>query len=363
MRSGAKLIHTSSNISGTLYQIENYVGLRIESNSITEPICPHFIRYHNAVSMLKLKYENLGKIPSIVGTALHSAQDGDIVQILARWSLLNMKEFTDEYITVVKGQINSMLVEWVYPRLLQMFSTKSVPEDFLLHAVYIEMHADEKKNRILINEDTKFYIGCRIKAGITLQQDDPVKIGDIEEFVSLEKKQDIDPNAAIIMLALNKNGWFGKADLVYNRENTREKINRAISFFNAAHDSLNTSNMPAFYQSLWDCAELLAESVLLLHNQIKLKATHDTIQKTFEQFCKHYNIKYIDDYKKISQIRNNARYGPPHPSYKKWITDAPVLFQNIFEMQQFVLSFLRDREVTPSQPHTKLDPSKRKFSA
>ena len=64
--------------------------------------------------MLKLKYENLGKIPSIVGTALHSAQDGDIVQILARWSLLNMKEFTDEYITVVKGQINSMLVEWVY---------------------------------------------------------------------------------------------------------------------------------------------------------------------------------------------------------------------------------------------------------
>ena len=38
-------------------------------------------------------------------------------------------------------------------------------------------------------------------------------------------------------------------------------------------------------------------------------------------------------------------------------------FQNIFEMQQFVLSFLRDREVTPSQPHTKLDPSKRKFSA
>ena len=31
MRSGAKLIHTSSNSSGTLYQIENYVGLRIES--------------------------------------------------------------------------------------------------------------------------------------------------------------------------------------------------------------------------------------------------------------------------------------------------------------------------------------------
>ena len=32
MRSGAKLIHKSSNNSGTLYQIENYVGLRIESN-------------------------------------------------------------------------------------------------------------------------------------------------------------------------------------------------------------------------------------------------------------------------------------------------------------------------------------------
>ena len=31
MRSDAELIHKSSNNSGTLYQIENYVGLRIKS--------------------------------------------------------------------------------------------------------------------------------------------------------------------------------------------------------------------------------------------------------------------------------------------------------------------------------------------
>ena len=31
MRSGAELIRKSSNNSGTLYRIENYVGLRIES--------------------------------------------------------------------------------------------------------------------------------------------------------------------------------------------------------------------------------------------------------------------------------------------------------------------------------------------
>ena len=34
MRSGAKLIHKSSNNSGALPRIENYVGLRIESNEL-----------------------------------------------------------------------------------------------------------------------------------------------------------------------------------------------------------------------------------------------------------------------------------------------------------------------------------------
>ena len=38
-------------------------------------------------------------------------------------------------------------------------------------------------------------------------------LADIDEFVSFAKKQDIDPNAAIIMLALNKNGWSGRGGL------------------------------------------------------------------------------------------------------------------------------------------------------
>ena len=41
MRSGAELIRKSSNNSGTLYQIENYVGLRIES-TCPSPFVPLF---------------------------------------------------------------------------------------------------------------------------------------------------------------------------------------------------------------------------------------------------------------------------------------------------------------------------------
>ena len=300
---------------------------------------------------LKLKYGNLGKIPSIVGSASHSAQAGDIVWVLTRWTLLNTKNSTDQDIVTARNQIYGMLAEHIFPCFLKAFSNKTIPDDFALYAVYVEMHADEQKNRILINEDTKFSIYLKLKEKKKIKHGDPVNFDEIEEFMHIEKNEDVDPNAATIMLVLNKHGWFGKADLIYNRKNVQAKINRAMDFFKAAKDNLEASNVTAFYQSLWDCAELLAESLLLLHNQIKLKTHHNTIQEIFEKFCNSYNLDYIKSYKKISELRNNARYGPPHPNNKNQIKDAPPLLQDITKMHKFVLRFLQDREIKPTQSY------------
>ena len=299
--------------------------------------------------MTKPKYEFLDPFPSLIGTTFRSMQAGDVGPIITQLTLFNTKNATDDDIIKAKNQISSILADEIFPRLLKLFSATAIPKDFSLYAVYIEMHGNERKNKILINEDTRFYITCQTKKGIPMKKNDPVKIDDIEQFISIEKK-DKDPNAATIMLALNKNGWFGQFDFIYNRENTKEKANRAIDFFNSAVKNLESSNMTGFYQSLSDCSELLAESLLLLHNHIKLKASHKNIRISFEHFCELNNLKFIEDYKKISTIRNHARYGPPHPSTKNQNKDAPVLLQTIRELLGFVLMFLRERQVAPVNP-------------
>ena len=309
--------------------------------------------------MRELKYPKLEPMPSIIGTALTSAQGGDKIAILTQWSLLNTENTTDEYIMMIKGRISSMLSDNIFPRILKAFSTKTIPKDFFLYAVYVEMHSDEQKNKILINEDTKFYAVCRPKVGLEIKKNDPITMGNIEELISIEKRN-IDPNAATMMLMLNKHGWFGKADLIYNRKNTQMKINRAINFLESAKENLKQSNIDAFYQSLWDCTELLAESVLLLHNQIKLKASHQNIQTAFNEFCEIHRIRV--DYEKITQIRNSVRYGPPHPIYKNRTKDAPTLLRSIIDLHDFVLDFLKVREVIPTSFGNNIDLSKTKFS-
>ena len=76
MRSGAKLIHKSSNNSGTLYQIENYVGLRIESNGPQLYRCGNAVagctsharcnRFNGAATLSLRKFAKMGILKSVV---------------------------------------------------------------------------------------------------------------------------------------------------------------------------------------------------------------------------------------------------------------------------------------------------------
>ena len=307
--------------------------------------------------MKNRKYE-LKPITSLSGFTLKSMQRGEVGPMVTQLTFFNTIDKDDNYTLMSKQQISSILSDLVFPRVLNAFSAKTVPENFFLYAVYIEMHTDESKNMLLINEDTRFALTCKLKKGVELMKNDAVTTSDIAHFISIDK-DDKDPNAATIMLALNDDGWFGAIDLIYNRVITQEKITRAIDFFRAAAEELKTSNIKPFYQSLWSCNELLAESVLLLHKFIELKTPHKNIKKRFEGFCNNYNFAYINDYNKICQIRDPARYGPPHQWSDKWEKEAPKLFQSTAKFLGFVLTFLGDRGVVSSnQDSRKFDISK-----
>ena len=299
------------------------------------------------MSMKKPKYEILATFDSMSGVALKSGKRGDVVDILTHMPFLNLNNATDEAIIMANNVIYKMLAKYIFPLVLKTFSNETIPRDFGLYAVYVEMHNDKTKNKVLINEDTDFHIVCKLKKNVQVKKNDPVQINDIEYFTSVENPNK-DHNAATIMLLLNSGGWFGTFDFIYNRENTKEKVDRAIDFFSSAKESLKNSNMNAFYDSLRSCSELLAESLLLLHNRIKLKTPHKKITIALESFCEAYNLEYIEDYKKLYGIRDSARYGPPHPKPSKSIKEARRILQTTNEFLNYVLNFLNENKVVPS---------------
>ena len=166
-------------------------------------------------NMKQVKY-NLESIPSIHGIAMKSMQKEERGVALTRLALFSDMQAPDDYIIMAKYQMTTLLSEWVFPRILQAFSTNVVPKDFFLYAVYVEMHSNPSKNKLLINEDTVFKIKCTLKTDVKINPDDKVAIGDIEKIISIEK-EDKDPNAATIMLAYSKDGWYGSFDYTYNR--------------------------------------------------------------------------------------------------------------------------------------------------
>lgn len=291
--------------------------------------------------------EIIGKFPSLVGFATKSYNDGDKASILTQLHFYNMKDKSDEDIITAHGQIYSTLSQWIFPLILKKFSDQKLPNNFLLYAVYIEMYPDETKNKLVFNDGIKFRILGRTKPGLKFKDGDPVLINDITEIISIEKI-DRDPNAATIMLVLNNGGWFGSFDFIYNRQNVREKCDRAIEFFDSAHDNYKKSNYNAYYQSLWDCSELLAESLLLLHNQIKLHTPHKKIREILKIFCGNHNLTFFEDHEKITRIRDHSRYGPPHPKYDNSESDAKYLLEKTHNFLKFVLDFLKQRQVEPS---------------
>ena len=293
------------------------------------------------------KFTIVRRPTSLTGFAMNEVkQGGHTVTTLTQFKLFKNIETND--VTLYKSIINSYIADVAFPIVIESFSGKKIPNKFFLGSLYVEMFGDETKNKILINNDAEISAVCELKSKKKFKKNEPVKNSDIKYFTNLERK-DGDPNAATILLAQHNNEWFGIFDLIYNRKYVKDKVERAIEFFNTATDSLKNKNYWPFYQNLWDCAELLIECVLLLHNLIKIKTPHDKIKKSFKPFCKSNNINYDKIFEEVAEIRNNSRYGPPHPPNKSFKEYANYYHFKTAEFLSFVLSFLENRQVSPSE--------------
>ena len=278
-----------------------------------------------------------------MGTALEPAERGEIFRVLTQFQLYRSDQLPQSDGTFAHNVINGLLSNLVFPHLLRAFGDRPVPKGFVLYAVQIIMHSKDELNDVLINEDVKLDVICEIdKSGP--EDSDEALICDIEEIVSIHEL-DRDPDAATISLILTRAGWLGKFDVIYNRRIAQQKLKRALKFLN---DSIKENNsLESRYDLLWSGCELLGESMLLLHNMLRPKSTHQQIRKELGHLLRRHNSAYIEEYNEIAQIRESLRYGLPHPDRSAEAKRKIMHLQDAsMEFAAFAIGFLERRQVS-----------------
>ena len=291
----------------------------------------------------KRRYPKISGFPSLVGTALESAEKGEPVRILTQFELYRSEQLSQGDGIFARNIIHGLLSNLVYPLVLRAFRDRAIPKDFDLYAVQITMHSKPELNEVMINEDAKLGLVCT-PTRQDLKGGDEVFAKDIKDIISISEP-DRDPDAATISLFRINGNWLGKFDAIYNRGIVHQKLERAVRFLK---DSLQDSNtLESRYDLLWSGCELLGECMLLLHNMLKPKSSHKQIQKTLGQLLRPHNLSYIEEYNEIAQIRESLRYGPPHPDRSREAKKKMVRLQDAsMEFAAFAINFLGGRQVS-----------------
>ena len=286
----------------------------------------------------------IGGIDSIVGFAETSAQAGDVVTIRTQGSYFSQSDLNDPNVLSIKNQITSIMASHVFPLFLNRFSSKDLPEKFVISSVRIELFADASKNTITFNKDANILGKFVLAKPKAFKKGDPVFQDDIKGINSIYVK-DRESNSAL-MLFISFNGeWYGLLDLIYNRKNASDKHEVAQEYLETAMSNFKNSKFKPFYNDLWTAYELLAESTLLLHNTLKLKDSHKKISKLFKGFCETHNLPYYNDFKQIESIRTSVRYGPPYKKKSDMEKNALKYMTSLIDFSKYVEGFLKERQV------------------
>lgn len=291
----------------------------------------------------KRRYPRISGFPSLVGMALKSPKKGSRVDILTQFELYRDEQLSQSEGIFAQNIIHELLSNQVYPLILRASDEWPNLKDFVLYAVQIVMNSKKELNDMLVNEDVKLRVLCQT-ARKGVKEGDEVFENDIKEIISIGEIGR-DPDAAIISLLCVRGRWFGKFDLIYNRNIVHQKLKRALKFLN---DSMREdASLEARYNSLWSGCELLAESTLLLHNMITPKSTHKSIKRGLDQLLKSHSMPYIEEYTEIAQIRDSLRYGPPHPDRSREAKEKMAhLLDKSLEFAFFAIHFLERRQVS-----------------
>jgi len=212
-----------------------------------------------------------------------------------------------------------------------------LPKPLILTAAQIIFFPDGRPPQVRINREVRAIGKIRFRKGVTKNKGDPVFSDDVEgiEEIQLGDSSLADcGHATLISLA---DRWVIAFDFRYNKELSRQHLERAAEFLAAADFSFSKCMWSAMVDNLFSASELIARAILLglPDKQFAEKATHNAIHRRLNRFGSIGNIDpgHVGAFNKLRKLRDGARY--LKGALKIDRDDASRLLEAVKEMYEF----------------------------
>jgi uncharacterized protein (UPF0332 family) len=210
------------------------------------------------------------------------------------------KEFNDNF-------FKNIAELYIDPEIKRRQNDNRLPDDFVLYAVQVIMNHDSP-NEVRLNDEVKAHVVGNFAKPVT--DGEQVSINDLESILDV-RLTDCDPNAGHVTLLVHKGKWVGRFDFRYNASRSREHIEAAREFLDAARVSLEKGQLRPFVDNLFSATELMAKGVLLLHDEMMLSGkSHGIVHSRFNQWRHLGNTepRYAALLNRLASLRGPSRY-------------------------------------------------------
>ncbi|HKQ22209.1 MAG TPA: hypothetical protein VJS91_09230 [Nitrososphaeraceae archaeon] len=208
--------------------------------------------------------------------------------------------------------LHEFLDRYVYPEIFVRVKKGVLNPGFKLHSAQFTLFGNSKKNEILLNENVRSMAHVKYKGDSRHQEGQAIHGQEIDDVLGLYPNNQVDQDAANVILFKCNGKWHISVDLIFDRRKTRSRHHNAKKFLAVSKYCLNEKLWNPFFDNLFSAMELSIQSMLLLHHnpRFSVKQTHDQTKDLFISHAQNGNIetKFADLYSKLLDMRPRARY-------------------------------------------------------
>jgi uncharacterized protein (UPF0332 family) len=208
---------------------------------------------------------------------------------------------------LAKTFVGQILDLWINPEIQRRREAGRITDDFRVHAVQVIMYLDAP-TEIRLNEEIKAAVKGNFARPVA--ENDLVSLDELEKIDSIELTKH-DPNAGHVTMLFHHGSWFIAFDFRYNSARSSLHLEAAREFLDAAAVSAEKSHFRALIDNLFSATELMAKSLLLMHDQLVFTSkTHGIVHARYNQWGKLGNVdrRYTELLNRLASLRGSARY-------------------------------------------------------
>jgi HEPN domain-containing protein len=208
--------------------------------------------------------------------------------------------------------LRQLLDLYVTPEINRRQAAGELKPPLQLRAAQIIFFPDGRPPAVHVNEELAAEARMKLKDGVKKLAGEPIYESEVERIESLNLTDPQHVNCGHATLMVISGSWHIAFDFRYNKQLSRDHLDRARQFLDAATFSIGRSAWASAVDNMFSAAELCSKALLIGFQNAAFasKTSHGSIHSKINQWAKLGNVKveHVTAYNRLGNWRAVARY-------------------------------------------------------